>query len=459
MILKKLRSKLPPVNSIPDSSLSKEFLNGISEMRTQLADLNAQDISDIFTELDREDIIKLFRILSKPAAQEVFALIESDQQRIIIDSLSDSEIGEVMSGLFVDDAVDFIDEMPANVVKRVLQNVAHDKRRIINQILQYPEDSAGGIMTTEFVDLDEEETVRDAFADIRNTGLNKETIYTCYVIKPDRLLVGVVSAKDIMLASPDDKISDIMDTNFVSAHTTDDQEAIAEMFRRYELLAMPVVDKEDRLVGIITVDDILDVIVEEGTEDIEKMAALNPSDESYMKTGILKQSRNRIFWLMFLMLSATITGIIISYFEDALTVLPILIAFIPMLMDTGGNSGCQTSALVIRGIALGDIKFKNTLTVLWLELRVALLCGLALGAVNFIRIYIMHGRDLLLCLTISVSLIATVLMAKTVGCLLPLAAKKLSLDPAIMAAPLITTIADAASLVVYFSIARMILHI
>ena len=433
--------------------------DGISQFKAQLSELNALDIAGILNELDIEDTVKLYRILPKSIAAEVFASVESDQQRIIIDALSDTEIGDVMKELFVDDAVDFIDEMPANVVKRVLQNIAPEKRKIINQILQYPDDSAGGIMTTEYVDLGENETVREAFYDIRKTGLNKETIYTCYVIKEDRLLVGVVSAKDILLSSPDEKISDIMDTNFVYAHTTDDQEAIADMFRRYELLAMPVVDKEDRLVGIITVDDILDVIVEEGTEDIEKMAALNPSDESYMKTGIFRQSRNRIFWLMFLMLSATITGTIISFYEDALTVLPVLIAFIPMLMDTGGNSGCQSSALVIRGIALGEIRFKNTLTVLWLELRVAFLCGLALGTVNFIRVYIMNGRDLLLCLTISVSLLATVLMAKTVGCLLPLAAKRIRLDPAIMAAPLITTIADASSLLVYFSIASMILRI
>ena len=436
-----------------------DFLNGITELKAQLSDLNALDIAQIFNELEREEIIKLYRLLPKSIAGEVFASVESDQQLIIIEALSDAEIGDIMKELFIDDAVDFIDEMPANVVKRVLQNLAPEKRKVINQILQYPDDSAGGIMTTEYIDLREDETVREAFNDIRSTGLKKETIYTCYVIKNDRLLVGVVSAKDIMLASPDSKIGDIMDSNFISAYTTEDQETIAQKFRKYELLAMPVVDKEDRLVGIITVDDILDVIVEEGTEDMEKMAALNPSDESYMKTGIFKQSRNRILWLMFLMLSATITGMIISYYQDALTVVPILIAFIPMLMDTGGNSGFQSSALIIRGLALGEIKFKNTLYVWWLELRVAFICGLVLGAVNFLRVYIMNGRDLLLCITVSLSLVVTVLMAKTVGCLLPLAAKKIKLDPAIMAAPLITTIADAASLIVFFSIASAILHI
>ena len=444
---------------VKPEKIPSDFLNGISELKAQLSDLNALDIAQIFNELEHEEIIKLYRLLPKDIAGEVFASIESDQQRVIIEALSNAEIGEIMKELFIDDAVDFIDEMPANVVKRVLQNLAPEKRKVINQILQYPEDSAGGIMTTEYIDLREDETVREAFSDIRSTGLKKETIYTCYVIKNDRLLVGVVSAKDIMLASPDTKIGDIMDSNFITAYTTDDQEAIAEKFRKYELIAMPVVDKEDRLVGIITVDDILDVIVEEGTEDIEKMAALNPSDESYMKTGIFKQSRNRIFWLMFLMLSATITGTIISHFQDALTVVPILIAFIPMLMDTGGNSGCQSSALIIRGLALGEIKFKNTLLVWWLELRVAFICGIVLGIVNFIRVYIMNGRDLLLCITVSSSLVVTVLMAKTVGCLLPLAAKKLRLDPAIMAAPLITTIADAASLIVFFSMASAILHI
>ena len=431
----------------------------IHELKENLVEMNAVDIAEIFHDLDKDKTIRLFRILPKNIASEVFANIESEEQQEIVEALTDSEIGEIMSKLFVDDAVDFIEEMPANVVNRVLKNINSEKRRIINQILQYPEDSAGSIMTTEYVSLREGSTVEEAFDTIRNTGLNKETIYTCYVISWDRVLKGVVTAKDLFLSEAGNKISDIMVPNPVYAHTTDDREAVASMFHRYGFLAMPVVDKEERLVGIITVDDIVDVIVEETTEDIEKMAALSPSDESYMKTGVLKQSRNRIFWLMFLMLSATLTGTIITGFEASLMVLPVLVSFIPMIMNTAGNAGSQSSVLMVRGLALGEINLSDVFIVLWRELRVALLCGIALGVVNFIRIYFMHGRDLFLCLTVSLSLVATVLIAKTVGCLLPLLAKRIKIDPALMAAPLITTIADAASLLVFFTAASLILHI
>ena len=431
----------------------------IAALKENLVEMNAVDIAEIFFDLDKDKTISLFRILPKNIASEVFANIESEEQQEIVEALTDSEIGEIMSKLFVDDAVDFIEEMPANVVNRVLKNINSEKRRIINQILQYPEESAGSIMTTEYVSLREGLTVEEAFETIRSTGLNKETIYTCYVISWDRVLKGVVTAKDLFLSEAENKISDIMVPNPVSAHTTDDREAVAVLFQRYDFLAMPVVDKEDRLVGIITVDDIVDVIVEETTEDIEKMAALSPSDESYMKTGVLKQSRNRIFWLMFLMLSATITGTIITGFEDSLMVLPVLVSFIPMIMNTAGNAGSQSSVLMVRGLALGEINLSDLFTVLWRELRVALICGVTLGAVNFVRIYFMHGRDLFLCLTVSLSLVATVLIAKTLGCLLPLFAKKIKIDPALMAAPLITTIADAASLLVFFTAASLILHI
>jgi magnesium transporter len=382
--------------------------------------------------------------------------MDSDEQQIIIEALTDTEIGEIMNKLFVDDAVDFIEEMPANVVKRVLQNVLPVKRKLINQILQYPDDSAGSIMTTEYVELREDATVREAFDDIRSTGVNKETIYTCYVIRRDRLLVGVVSAKDLMLARPQERIGDIMDVNLVFAHTTDDQEAIAGLFKKYGLLVMPVVDREQRLVGIITVDDIVQVIEEENTEDFEKMNALRPSDEPYLKTSILRLAKNRIIWLLVLMLSATVTGGIISSFEDALAVLPILVAFIPMLMDTGGNAGSQSSTLIIRGMALGEITLKDILKVIWREIRIGAICGAALGLVNFIRIYLMNGRNPALSLTVTVSLILTILMAKSVGCILPMVAKRLRIDPAIMAAPLITTIVDGASLIIYFSIAKVL---
>jgi magnesium transporter len=418
--------------------------------------MNTVDIAEIFENLDREKTVQLFRILPKSTAAEVFAHMDADQQQLTVESLSDTEVGEIMNRLFVDDAVDFIEELPANVVKRVLQNVQNEKRKTINQLLQYPDDSAGSIMTTEYVDLQADATVREAFDVIRATGVNKETIYTCYVIRRDRLLVGVVSAKTLMLARPENRIGDIMDTNIVFAHTTEDQEAVAALFKKYDLLAMPVVDKEKRLVGIITIDDIMEVIEEENTEDFEKMNALNPSDDPYLKTSVLRLARNRILWLLVLMLSATVTGGIISSFEDALAVLPVLVAFIPMLMDTGGNAGSQASTLIIRGMAVGEIELKDIIKVIWKEIRIGTLCGIALGLVNFIRIYLMNGRDLILAAAVTVSLFFTVLMAKGVGCMLPMVAKKLNIDPAIMAAPLITTIVDGASLIVFFSIAKVV---
>jgi magnesium transporter len=314
-------------------------------------------------------------------------------------------------------------------------------------------------MTIEYVNLREETTVQAAFDVIRKTGINKETIYTCYVIRRDRLLVGVVSAKTLMLADQNDRIGDIMDTNLVFAQTTDDQEAIAGIFKKYGLLSLPVVDKERRLVGIITVDDIMQIIQEENTEDFEIMNALTPSEEPYLKTSVVKLAGNRFLWLLFLMLSATITGGVISHFEDALALLPILVAFIPMLMDTGGNAGSQSATLIIRGMALGEIRMRDILRVLWREIRIGVLCGLGLGAVNFIRIYLMNGKNLLLSVVVTASLIITIIIAKSIGCILPIAAKRLRIDPAIMAAPLITTIVDGASLVIYFSIARAIFQI
>jgi magnesium transporter len=431
----------------------------IFRLHILLREMNAVDIAEIFELLDREKKIQLFRLLAKAIAYDVFASMDSDEQQIIVEGLSDTEIGEIMNKLFVDDAVDFIEELPADVVKRVLQNVLPEKRRIINQILQYPEDSAGSLMTTEFVDLREDSTVQEAFETIRTTGLNKETIYTCYVIRHDRMLVGVVSAKDLMLARPQDRIGDLMDTNLVFASTIDDQEAVAGLFKKYGLLSLPVVDKEQRLVGSITVDDIVQVIEEENTEDFEKMNALAPSDEPYLKTSIVKLAKNRILWLLVLMLSATITGGIISSFENALAVLPILVAFIPMLMDTGGNAGTQSSTLIIRGMALGEITLRDIIRVLWRELRIGIICGLALGLINFGRIYLMNGKNMMLCFTVTVSLFFTVLMAKSVGCILPMFAKRLKIDPAIMAAPLITTIVDGASLIIYFSIAKVVFQL
>jgi len=427
----------------------------IPKLKILLSDMNTVDIAEIFEELDRENAIKMFRILPKAIASDVFTYIDSNHQQAIIETLTDAEIGEIMNKLFVDDAVDIIEEMPANVVKRVLQNVQHEKRKQINQILQYPDDSAGSIMTTEYVDLREDATVREAFDTIRSTGLNKETIYNCYVIRSDRLLVGIISAKTLMLARQHEKIEDLMDTNIVFAYTTDDQETIADQFQKYGFLAMPVVDKEQRLVGIITVDDIVDVIVEENTEDIQKMAALFPSENPYLKTSIFQHAKNRILWMLILMLSATITGFIISSFEAGLTFVPILMSFIPMLMNTGGIAGSQTSTLIIRGMAVGEIGMRDILIVIWKELRVGILCGLGLGLINFIRVFIMNHHDVKLCLTITLSLFCTILMAKTIGSILPIFAKRLKIDPAIMSAPLLTTIVDALSLVIYFSVAKV----
>ncbi|MCL2410605.1 MAG: magnesium transporter [Treponema sp.] len=427
----------------------------ISKQKNILSGMNTVDIAEIFEKLDREKLLQMFRILPKAIAADVFACMDSAQQQIIIEALTDSEIGEIMKKLFVDDAVDFIEEMPANVVRRVLLNVMPAKRKLINQILQYPDDSAGSIMTTEFVDLREDAEVHEAFDTIRGTGLNKETIYNCYVIRRDRLLVGMISAKTLMLARPHERIGDIMDTNHVFACTTDDREAIADQFKKYSLLAMPVVDKEQRLVGIITVDDIVDVIVEENTEDIEKMAGLVPSDDPYLKTSVFQHAKNRFLWMLILMLSATITGTIISTFEEGLEAMAILMAFVPMLMNTGGIAGSQASTLIIRGMAVGEINLKDILLILWKELRVGIICGVTLGLVNFVRVFIMNNQNTLLSLTITLSLFCTILVAKIVGSVLPIFAKRLKIDPAIMSTPLLTTIVDAVSLIIYFSIARL----
>jgi len=438
------------IELIKDGSLD------ISKLKMLLSDVNTVDIAEFFEHLNKEQIIQVFRILPKAIASDVFAYADPEHQHTIIHALSDSEVGEIMNKLFVDDAVDFIEEMPAIVVKRVLKNVRPEKRKQINQILQYPDDSAGSIMTTEFVDLREDTKVREAFDTIRSTGLNKETIYTCYVIRRDRTLIGSITVKDILLARPSDKIGDLMDSNIVFAQTTDDREVIADKFQKYSFLAMPVVDKEQRLVGIITVDDIVDVIVEESTEDIQMMAALIPSEETYLKTTIFEHAKNRFLWMLILMLSATITGTIISTFEEGLMALPILMAFIPMLMNTGGIAGSQSSTLIVRGIAVGEIDLKDIFKILWKELRVGMLCGLGLGIVNFVRVFLMNNKDWHLCLTITLSLFCTILMAKTTGSILPIFAKKLKIDPAIMSAPLLTTIVDAVSLIIYFSIAKVV---
>ena len=421
--------------------------------------MNIVDIAEAFEFLAREQVIQVFRFLPKSMAADVFSYLDPLDQQTIVEDLTDAEIGKIIGELFADDAVDFIEEMPANVVKRVLRNVSEDKRQLINQLLQYPEDSAGSIMTVEFIDLKEEMTVAAAFDRIRRTGVNKETIYTCFVVRRDRVLAGVVTVKDLLLSEQNALIGDIMDKNIIFAHTTDDQEAIAALFTKYGMLSLPIVDKEERLVGIVTIDDVVQIIEEEATEDFELMAAITPSEDPYLKTSVLTHSRNRVGWLMFLMITATITAAIMDKYEEALIALPVLYVFVPMLMDTGGNAGSQSATMIIRGIAVGEIKTKNVLTVLWREVRIGFLCAIMLGAVNFMRVYLMNGQDYMLCAAVTLSLIATIMLAKTTGCLLPLLAHKLKIDPAIMAAPLITTIVDSASLIIYFAIAQAILHI
>ncbi|MCL1905750.1 MAG: magnesium transporter [Clostridiales bacterium] len=429
----------------------------VGKLHDLLAQMNTVDIAEIFEHLSNEKALQVFRILPKSMAADVFSYIEPHNQQTLVAAMSDDEIGKILDELFVDDAVDFIEEMPANAIKRLLQNIGEDKRQLINQFLQYPPDSAGGIMSAEYVDLREDLTVREAFDYIRKNKTHD--IYTCYVVRRDKLLTGSVSLKTLLLAKQHEKIGDLMETKVVFAHTLDDQEKAAELFRKYSLLYLPVVDKEQRLVGIITADDVVTVMEEEATEDFEKMAAIYPSEKPYLKTGVLTHSRNRIVWLLILMLSATITGAIIAGFESSLAVLPVLMTFVPMLMDTSGNAGCQTSTLVIRGMALGEIGFHDVFKVLWLELRVALLCGTGLAAVNFLRVMLTSKGNAMLSFTISITLIAVVIMAKSIACILPILAKKLKLDPAVLAGPIVTTILDGTSLLIYFSFARLLLKI
>ncbi len=433
-----------------------------------LSEMNPADVAAVFEEIPENEQPVIFRIMPKELAAEVFVEMDSDMQQRLIEGFSDAELRDVMNELFMDDTVDIIDEMPANVAKRILQQTDTKTRKMINQLLAYPDDSAGSIMTTEYIDLKKDMTVADAFERIRRIGVDSETIYTCYVTDAQRRLLGIVSAKDLMLNERSCIIGDIMDENIIHAHTLDDQEQVASLFEKYDMLTLPVVDKEERLVGIITVDDAIDVMQDEATEDIEKMAAILPSEHSYFKTGVFETFRARIPWLLLLMISATFTGAIISGFEAKLTVLPALIAFIPMLMDTGGNSGSQSSVTVIRSISLGDIEFRDIGKVLWKELRVSLVCSAVLVAVNFIKLLLVDhlllhnfdaGRVLPEVITVSLTLFATVIVAKIIGCSLPILAKKIGFDPAVMASPFITTIVDAISLLIYFSMAGLLLGI
>lgn len=428
-------------------------------LRQFLSGLNDADIAVLMEELEEETLLKVYRILPKDLAADVFFYLEVENQQTIIRSLSDAEAANVIDNLMADDAVDLLEEMPANVVDKLLANAKPDTRQAINQLLGYPEDSAGSIMTVEYVSLKESMTVEQAIEHIRRVGLDSETINICYVLDARRRLVGTVALRYLLLSEGNQVIGDFMHENVISINIHTDQEQVAAQFKKYDFTAMPVVDNENRMVGIITVDDIVDILEEEATEDMEKMAAILPSDKTYMRTTVWETYLKRIPWLLLLMISAAFTGAIISSFEEALSVYAALIAFIPMLMDTGGNAGGQASVTVIRGLSLGEIEYRDVPRVVWKEIRVAMLCGLSLAAANFAKLMLFDRVGGPVALTVCLTLVAAVLMAMLVGCLLPIGAKKLGFDPAVMASPFITTIVDALSLLVYFRFAILILGI
>ena len=434
------------------------------DLRDMLCLLEPADISAILSELPEDRLPLLYRLLPKELAAEVFVEMEPEEQELLIKSFSDTELKEVLEELYVDDTVDLIEEMPASVVKRILKHTDPETRKSVNEILKYPEDSAGSIMTTEFVDLKRDMTVEDAFKRIRRTGIDKETINICYVTDPSRHLLGLVSIRTLLLAEEDEAIEDIMETNVIFATTLEDKEDVAQQLSKYDFLAMPVVDKESRLVGIVTIDDAIDVMEEEATEDFEIMAAITPTDKPYLRTGVWDTVKSRIPWLMLLMLSATFTGIVINSFEDSLARCSVLIGFIPMLMGTGGNSGNQSSVAVIRGLSLNEIGFGDLVEVVWKESRVAVVCGVLLACGNFVKLLLvdrllMQNTDVtaLVALVICLTLVCTVFCAKVVGCMLPLLAEKVGLDPAVMASPFISTIVDVLSLLIYFAFAALLL--
>lgn len=439
-----------------------------ADLKAILIEMNPADIGDLMEALPQHNLPVVYRLLPKELAAEVFVYIDSDTQEELIKTFSDAELKEVIDELYVDDTVDMIEEMPASVVKRILKHADPDMRIEINKILKYPKDSAGSVMTTEYVDLKKDMTVEDAFLRIRRTAVDKETIYTCYVTDENRKLIGLVTVKDLLLSEYQEKISDIMETNIIYVNTSDDREYVANMFTKYDFSTIPVVDAERRLVGIITFDDAMDVIRDEATEDIEKMAAISQTDNEkpYLKMSAFELWKKRIPWLLLLMISATFTGMIISSFEEALASFVVLTSFIPMLMDTGGNTGSQSSVTIIRSLSLGDVEFKNLPAVVWKEIRVAVLCGITLAVTNFAKLMLVDrlilGNSDITCtvaIVVCSTLIATVLCAKIIGCTLPMIAKKVGFDPAVMASPFITTIVDAVSLVVYFRIATVVLHI
>ncbi len=428
-----------------------------TRLRQVIQELNDADIADYIEDMDEEEIVKIFRILPKDMAASVFSYLEIELQQFVITSLSDKDAGNIIDNMMSDDAKELMEEMPANVVKRLIASTSPDTRMAINHLMRYPDDSAGSIMTVEYVDLKENQTVGEAIERIRKVGVDSETINICYVLDSKRTLVGTVALRYLLLSDADAVIGDMMHRNVVSLRTLMDQEEVARMFRKYEFTAMPVVDNEDRLVGIITMDDVVDILEEETTEDIEKMAAVMPSDKPYLKTTVFDAYKKRIPWLLLLMISATFTGSIITSFENALSRYVVLTAFIPMLMDTGGNAGGQASAIIIRGLSLDEIEFGDWFTVVWKEIRTAALCGLTLALCNFARLLLFDKVSVAVAFVVCVTLFVAVIVAKIVGSTLPMLAKKIGMDPAVMASPFITTIVDAISLLIYFRVAAIVL--
>ena len=432
--------------------------NNYKELKALLRESNEADVAECLNELEKEDLAIVFRLLNKDEAADIFARMDDGSQEMLVELMSDSELASIISKLYVDDAADLIEELPANLVTKVLKNTSATKRKTINEILKYPEDSAGSIMTTEYVDLHKNDTVKDAFDRIRKIGLKKETVYTCYVIDSDRHLLGVTTVKDLLMEDYETKLVDVMEENVITVGTTEDKEEVSKMFDKYDFLALPVIDSENRLVGIVTIDDAFDVMSEESEEDFEKMAAMAPSEDVYLKEPIFRQYKNRIVWLLILMLSSIVTGKIITNYESAFASVPLLVSFIPMIMDTGGNCGSQASTMIIRALATDEIETRDVFKAWWKEIRIALLVGVTLGIVNGARIALQY-HDFSLALVIAITLMFTACIAKSLGCLLPIGAKALKLDPAYMASPMITTIVDACSLAIYFNIALVLMNI
>ena len=434
----------------------------IAQLRELLESVNSADFPSLFEELDDEDMVVIFRLLTKDKASDVFVELDPDQQEKLINNFTDKELKVVVDDLFMDDTVDLIEEMPSSVVKRIVKNIKPIDRKVINELLKYPEDSAGSIMTTEMIELKENMTVEKAFQIIKDTGIDKETIYICYVVDNSRKLIGTVAIKDLLISERDVLIKDILEENVISVLTTEDKEKVAKMFDKYNFMALPVVDTEDRLVGIVTIDDAIDVMQEENTEDFEKMAAMKPTEDTYFKTSVFTHAKNRIVWLLFLMLSSTFTGLLLERFQSAIAAVPLLVAFIPTIMDTGGNCGSQSSTLIIRGLALDEIKLTDIFKAIWKEIRVSFMIGAALALVTGLRIFLQYDgihndQSIKIAFIVGVTLMATAMIAEIMGCVLPMLAKKLKLDPAIMASPLITTVVDLCSMLVFFSIATAVM--